>query len=165
MDTKRILTGMAVLLAGSAMVQGAAAREVLSPTAVRSQALSAQLLKAEDLTFGEAADLYKVKCNARKISADVCDQGFVFDTIFQVAVVGSAGGIEGKAQAKIANKGGCSGLASVSRSTATNGDLRAYNLYTEVNAPGFEKYDTAVFCTNADGSTEDPSIFQLILDQ
>lgn len=164
MDTKRILTGMAVLLAGSAMVQGAAAREVLSPTAVRSQAVQAQFIKAEDLTFGKAADLRRVECHAQKISADVCDQGPFNDTRFLVAVVGSGGGIEGKAQAKVSTPGGCSGLVSVSRA-AGNGNLRGYILYTEVNAPGFEKYDSLVFCTNADGSTENPTTYQLILDQ
>lgn len=164
MNTKSILTGTAVVLSAWAMVPEAGAREVLSPTAVRSEAVQAQVLFAEDLASGEAADLYKAKCNARKISADVGDQGPFFDTNFQVAVVGSAGGIEGKTSARISPKGGISGLASVSRSTVTNGNLRAYLLYSEVNAPGFEKYDSLAFCTNANGTTENPAITK-ILDQ
>lgn len=161
-------TAIAVLMAGSTLVQDAAARDMLSPGAGRSQAAQtkaaqAKVLFAEDLGSGEAADVYKVKCNARKISADVCDIGPFFDTSFQVAVVGSAGGIQGKAQAKVAPIGGCSTLASVSRAVG-NGNLRAYNIYTEVNAPGFEEYDTLVFCTNANGTTENPVITK-ILDQ
>lgn len=163
MNGKRIGTGMALLIAGSAMVHEAAAREVLSPTAVRPQTVNSELLKVEDLTFGVAADLYRETCFAKSISSDVGDFGPFNDTNFQVCVNGSAGGIQGKAQCKISPKGGISQLAKVSRASG-NGNLRAYVLFTEVNAPGFEKYDSLEFCTQANGTTLNPTVTK-ILDQ
>ena len=169
MNTKDVLgaCSMALLITGSGMVSDAMAREVKSPSpnAIRSQTqIGAQTFIVEDLGSGVAADLYRLTCNARSVQADVKDIGNFFDTNFQVCVIGSAGGIEGKASCRISPQGGLSGVASVSRSTATNGDLRAYALYTEVNAAGFEKYDTVQLCRNADGTFENPVIVK-ILDQ
>jgi hypothetical protein len=166
MNTKHILStcSMALLIAGSGMVDDAMARDVKSQQQSRPLADSPELLKFEDLGSGIAADLYRETCFARSITADVGDIGDFFDTNFQVCVNGSAGGIEGQSSCKISPQGGISPDATVSRSTATNDNLRAYVLFTEVNAAGPEKYDSEEFCTRADGTTVDPEVV-IILDQ
>lgn len=165
MNTKSILSVCGISLLIGATAPSVMAREMLSPssTAVRSQA-AAKIYIIEDLGFGVAADLYRVTCFAKSVQADVGDHGpYYFDTSFQVAVIGSAGGIQGKSSVRISPKGGVSGVAKVSRFSG-NGPLRAYILYTEVNAPGPEEYDTVQLCQRADGSYVDP-VTTLILDQ
>lgn len=164
MNTKSILSVCGISLLIGATAPSVMAREMLSPssTAVRSQA-AAKTFIIEDLGFGLAADLYRATCFAKSVQADVKDVGPIFfDTIFQVAVIGSAGGIQGKSSVRVSPKGGLSGIAKVSRFSG-NGSLRAYILYTEVNAPGAETYDTIQLCQRADGSFVDP-VTTLILD-
>jgi hypothetical protein len=166
MNTKSVLSvcGIALLIAGGVTVPDVMAREVKSPssTAVRSH-FAGQVILPGSLGFGVAADVYLDTCFAKSISADVRDAGPFNDTNFQVALIGSGGGIEGQSSVRISPQGGLSGLASVSRFSG-DGSLRAYKIITEVNALGSENYDTLQFCTQANGTVVDPTVVQ-ILDQ
>ncbi|MGH8614805.1 MAG: hypothetical protein ACREYF_22950 [Gammaproteobacteria bacterium] len=165
MDTKRLLTGMVVLLAGSAMVQEAAAREVL-PSKIDAALVQAQLVTASDDLNGFTADVYRLECFARKMQANVSDIGDFNDSKFLVTLTGSRGGpgFAGKSNTKVSPKGGTSGFASLQRTAVSNADLLGYALIAEVDGPGFEKYTLGAQCVTATGGAVNPTITK-ILDQ
>ena len=146
------------------------AREVQqSQNAVRAQVdVDDQIIIAEDLGSGTAADVYRLSCTAECIRADVNDLGPFNDTRFKVTVIGSSSNFVGDASA-ISPAGGLSLSAEVCSGSNVNSSRRAYVVITEVNAAGFEQYDSSMLCRLASGnnvnpSFVNPSIFK-ILDQ
>ena len=128
-----------------------------------AQAVGIQSFVQEDLASGTATDLYRVTCTAECIRADVNDAGPVDDTRFKVSINGSSPGFVGNASA-INPTGGLSLSAEVCSGSHVNAARRAYVEFSEVNAPGPEKYDSIIVCRTTTGALINPVIVK-ILDQ
>jgi hypothetical protein len=158
---------MSFLLTALGITSNVLAREVKSiqPDArAESQAsIDPNTFVVEDLGSGTATDLYRVSCAAECIRADVNDAGPFDDTRFKVNINGSSPGFVGNASA-INPTGGVSLEAELCSGQNTNSSRRAYVEFSEVNAAGFENYDTIITCRTAAGGIINPTITK-ILDQ
>jgi len=154
---------LTAFLLGWGITTNVLARDVLqSQNAVRAQ-LDNQTLVVENLGSGVAADVYRLTCTAECIRADVNDTGPFNDTRFKVTVIGSSSNFVGEASA-INPTGGISLSAEVCSGGNLNSARRAYVVITEVNAAGFENYDSLMLCRLANGAFINPTIVK-ILDQ
>jgi hypothetical protein len=174
MKAKALVTAaVALLLVGWGLTDDALAQRTVQPSqnAVRADIPgepSPRVIVFESLGSGVAADVYRLSCFAECIRADVLDQGPFNDTRFKVEVIGSSPNFVGDASA-ISPAGGLSLPAEVCSGSNVNSSRRAYVVFTEVNAPGAELYNTQMLCRLANANNVNPAFVNpaivKILDQ
>lgn len=132
-------------------------REIQQQTGVRETTAGPERVLVGTINSSDGVDVYKLEClvqsgkpKPRCARADVCDQGPVFDTSFQVHIVGQSGVKAGKADMQQGIVGGCATSAQLCR--PDDGALSVFLLFSETNQAGAEDYDSVLDCVSSNGS-------------